>query len=86
MDDNLAGEVISRCRDEHINIPKDLRLASFYNSSILESAVPSVTSLNFNDKNLGAAAAKKLLDMIDGGKVTGEVLRNYEVVLKESTK
>ncbi len=86
MDDNLAGEVISRCRDEHINIPKDLRLASFYNSSILESAVPSVTSLNFNDKNLGAAAAKKLLDMIDGGSVSGEVLRNYEVILKESTK
>ncbi len=86
MDDNLAGEVISRCRDEHIHIPKDLRLASFYNSSILESAVPSVTSLNFNDKNLGAAAAKKLLDMIDGGSVSGEVLRNYEVILKESTK
>ncbi len=86
MDDNLAGEVISRCRDEHIHIPKDLRLASFYNSSILESAVPSVTSLNFNDKNLGAAAAKKLLDMIDGGLVSGEVLRNYEVILKESTK
>ncbi len=86
MDDSLAGEVISRCRDEHIHIPKDLRLASFYNSSILESAVPSVTSLNFNDKNLGAAAAKKLLDLIDGGEVSGEVLRNYEVILKESTK
>ena len=86
MDDNLAGEVISRCRDEHIHIPEDLRLASFYNSSILESAVPSVTSLNFNDKNLGAAAARMLIDMIDGANVSGRVLRNYEVILKESTK
>ncbi len=86
MDDNLAGEVISRCRDEHINIPKELRLASFYNSSILESAVPTVTSLNFNDKNLGAAAAKLLIDMIDGASVSSRILRNYEVILKESTK
>jgi DNA-binding LacI/PurR family transcriptional regulator len=86
MDDSLAGEVISRCRDGHIHIPEDLKLASFYNSSLLESAVPSVTSLNFNDKNLGAVAAKMLLDMIDAGPVSSVVLGNYEVILKESTK
>ena len=86
MDDNLAGEVIARCRDEHIKIPEELRLASFYNSSILESAVPSVTSLNFNDRNLGAVAAKTLLDLIDDGYAESKMLSNYEVVLKESTK
>ena len=86
MDDNLAGEVIARCRDEHIRIPEELRLASFYNSSILESAVPSVTSLNFNDRNLGAVAAKTLLDLIDNGHTSSRMLSNYEVVLKESTK
>ena len=86
MDDNLAGEVIARCRDEHIRIPEDLRLASFYNSSILESAVPSVTSLHFNDRNLGAVAAKTLLDLIDNGTAEKKMLSNYELVLKESTK
>ncbi len=86
MDDSLAGEVISRCREEHIHIPEDLRLASFYNSSILDNAVPSVTSLNFNDKNLGSVAAKLLLDIIEGGEAQSIVLRNYEVILKESTK
>jgi DNA-binding LacI/PurR family transcriptional regulator len=86
MDDNLAGEVISRCRDEHIRIPDELRLASFYNSSILENAVPSVTSLNFNDRALGAAAAKALLDIIDGSSVKSRTLGGYEVILKESTK
>ena len=85
MDDNIAGEVITRCRDEHIRIPEDLRLASFYNSSILENAVPSVTSLNFNDRNLGAVAAKTLLDLIDGNRVGNKMLSNYEVILKEST-
>ena len=86
MDDNIAGEVISRCRDEHIRIPDDLRVASFYNSSILESAIPSVTSLNFNDRNLGAVAAKTLLDIIDNVPVASKMLSGYEVILKESTK
>lgn len=86
MDDAIAGEIMSKCRDEHIRIPEDLRIASFYNSSILENAVPSVTSLNFNDRNLGANAAKTLLDMIAGADVSSKTLSNYEVVLKESTK
>ncbi len=86
MDDSIAGELISVCRNEHIRVPKDLRIASFYNSSILESAIPSVTSLNFNDKKLGSMAAKALLNMIDGVEVESMVLGNYEVSLKESTK
>ncbi|MBQ9590656.1 MAG: LacI family DNA-binding transcriptional regulator [Butyrivibrio sp.] len=86
MDDSLAGELLARCRDERVKIPDDLRVASFYNSSLLESTVPSVTSLNFNDKNLGAVAARTLLSMIDGDQVQNQMLKNYEVVLKESTK
>ena len=86
MDDSIAGEVISRCRDEHIKIPDDLRVASFYNSSLLESTVPSVTSLNFNDRNLGAEAARTLLAIIAEENAQSKMLKNYEVILKESTK
>jgi DNA-binding LacI/PurR family transcriptional regulator len=86
MDDSIAGEVIIRCRDAHVIIPDDIKIASFYNSSILESVIPSVTSLNFNDRNLGAVAARTLLAMIDGESVESQVLKNYEVILKESTK
>ena len=86
MDDALAGEVIAICREENIRIPEDLRVASFYNSSLLEIMSPSVTSLNFNDRNLGAVAAKTLLSIIEGEKVESQNLKNYEVVLKDSTK
>ena len=86
MDDSIAGEVIARCRDAHLRIPDDIRVASFYNSSLLDSVNPSVTSLNFNDRNLGAVAARTLLSMIDGEKVENQILKNYEVILKESTK
>ncbi len=86
MDDHLAGAVIAVCRAEHIKIPKDLRLASFYNSSFLENAVVPVTSLNFDDRNLGAVAARMLISLIDGEEVESQKLRNYEVIMKESTK
>ncbi|SFB75036.1 LacI family DNA-binding transcriptional regulator [Butyrivibrio sp. YAB3001] len=86
MDDSIAGEVMARCRNEHVKIPDDLRIASFYNSTLLESMTPSVTSLNFNDRNLGAVAARTLLSLIDGEEVESQNLKNYEVVLKESTK
>ena len=86
MDDRIAGEVMARCRDEHIHIPSDIKVASFYNSSLLDSLSPSVTPLNFNDKNLGAAAARALLSLIDGEKVENQKLKDYEVILKESTK
>ena len=86
MDDNVANAVMAKCRAEHIKIPDDIRIASFYNSSILENAIPSVTSLNFDERNLGAVAARMLLEMIDGEKVASRTLKNYEVILKESTK
>lgn len=86
MDDSMAGAVIARCREKKIRIPEDLRVASFYNSSLLEGTVPSVTSLNFNDRELGTVAAKTLLSMIEGEEVSSQKLKNYEVVLKDSTK
>ena len=86
MDDQIAGAVMAVCRSEHLKIPRDLRLASFYNSSYLENAVVPVTSLNFDERNLGAVAARMLLSLIDGDKVESQKLKNYEVIMKESTK
>ena len=86
MDDALAGKVIRKCKSEHIHIPKDLKLASFYNSTLLENLSPGVTSLSFDERKLGSAVAGSLIDMIEGRKVEGRKLKNYEVVLKESTK
>ena len=86
MDDAIAGQVITKCRNEDIRIPDDIRVASFYNSSILKNMVPSVTSLNFDDENLGAVAARTLIDKIEGKTVKNRIETSYEVILKDSTK
>ena len=67
-------------------MPQDVRVASFYDSTILENHVPSITSLAFDAKELGKVACRTLLDLVEGLEVKQKTLLPYEVVLKESTK
>lgn len=86
MDDAICSRVLKKLREKHISVPKDIRVASFYNSMVLDNNVPSITSLEFNSKELGMVACKTLLDLIEGIQVETRTLLPYEVVLKESTK
>ena len=86
MDDAICSQVLRKLRQEHVKVPNDVKVASFYNSSILENNVPSITSLSFNTKELGMEACKNLLAQIENEKVPERTLLSYEVVLKESTK
>ena len=85
-DDAICIQVLRKLRQEHIKVPQDIRVASFYNSSVLENNIPSITSLSFNARELGMEACKNLLAQIEGETVPDRTLLSYEVVLKESTK
>lgn len=86
MDDAIASRVLKVLREKQVKVPEDVRVASFYDSTILENNVPSITSLSFDAKELGRAACRILLDMIEDLEVQERTLLPYEVVLKESTK
>jgi len=86
MDDAICSRVLKNLREKQIRIPQDVRVASFYNSSVLENNIPSITSLKFDAKELGMVACKTVLDVIEGREVKERTLLPYEVVLKESTK
>ncbi len=60
-------------------------MASFYNSSVLENNVPSITSLSFDSKEL-EQGLQDLLRQIEGEETENRTLLPYEVVLKESTQ
>ena len=85
MDEKLAETVLSQCRKKGIRIPKDLKLASFYDSCFLADSVPSVTAIDIDDTKLGIVAAQTLLKLIRGGPVQNQYLRNYQIILREST-
>lgn len=86
MDDAVCSRVLKKLREEHMKVPQDIRVASFYNSTVLENNVPSITSLSFDSKELGMVACRTLMDLIEGQDVKERTLLPYEVVLKESTK
>lgn len=86
MDDAICSQVLFRLREKGLSVPNDVKVASFYNSSVLENNVPSITSLSFDAKELGMTACKTLLSQIENEEVPDKVLLSYNVVLKESTK
>ncbi len=86
MDDAVAGRVLRVLREKQVQVPRDVRVASFYDSTILSDNSPSITSLSFDARELGMTACRMLLDLMEGGQVPLKTLLPYEVVLKESTK
>lgn len=86
MDDAVCIHVLNKLRKQKISIPAQMKVATFYDSSILENNLPSITSLSFNARELGTAACKILMELIDGRTVKPRTLLGYEVILKDSTK
>ncbi|MCR5743460.1 MAG: LacI family transcriptional regulator [Lachnospiraceae bacterium] len=86
MDDNICNCTLNKLRRMHIKVPRDIKVASFYNSSILENNIPAITSLQFDARELGVLSCKMLLDKIDGKEVPNQTTLSYEVSMKESTK
>ena len=86
MDDAVCIHVLNKLRKEKIAIPDEMRVASFYDSSILRNNLPSITSLSFNARELGVVTCKVLMELIDGNDVKPQTLLGYEVILKDSTK
>lgn len=84
-DDHICYNVINKLAKEGIEIPRDIKVASFYNSILLDRNQPSITTLQYDPKELGMTACRTLLDYIDGNPVNEKTMLSYEVMLKGST-
>lgn len=86
MDDSICVKVLDRLRKAGLEVPADIKVASFYNSSVLERNIPSITSLDFDARELGRVACKTLIQLINGETVPSRSLLGYRVSMRESTK
>ena len=86
MDDKICSQVLLKLAIEHVKIPRDIRVASFYDSIFLASHNPPITALEFDVKALGNAACKVLIDTLSGVEVTQKTLLGYDIIFKASTK
>lgn len=86
MDDAICDYILQKLDRDGVRVPEDIRVASFYNSNMLENHFPSITSLKFDAEELGRVCGRILLERIKGEKVQKSTILGYEVILKESTK
>ncbi len=86
QDDAVCNVVLQELRSRDIAIPEQMRVASCHNSKVLDSYYISISSLKFDNTEIGRTACNILMDMLDGKEVPGKTQLDYEVVLKESTK
>ncbi len=85
-DDKICQYVLNKLAQDGIDIPGQVKVASFYNSAILDNYHPSITSLQYDPKELGTVACKTLFDYISGKEVQRKRLLGYEMILKGSTQ
>ncbi len=86
MDDRICATVVNKLRRDGVMIPGEIRVASFYNSSLLDGLRTPITTLQYDPKELGNAACRALLDMIEGVEVPKKQMLSYDVLLKGSTQ
>ncbi len=86
QDDSICNIVLQELYSQNVRIPEEMRVASCHNSKTLDSYPVTVTSLKFDNTEIGRVACDVLIDMLEGRQVEGRTLLDYEVVLKESTK
>ena len=65
-------------------IPEDIAIVSFDNSSLSEISPVRITSLSYENRNIGAIAAHKLIDILNGKKATSETV-SWTFIQKESS-
>ena len=73
-DDLLCSRVIAVLDERGYRVPDDIKVASFYNSTLLESHHPAISTIKIDVKNLGRIAGHKLIDMLQGAQVESKTL------------
>lgn len=86
MDDVICNWALQKLRQEKKKIPRDIWIASFYNSWVLDNADPAVSALSFDARELGREACRKLFHLMDEDEVQQRTILPYQLVLRESTE
>ncbi len=85
LDDNICMGVLNALHKNRIKIPQEVKVASCYGGRLLASCYPPVTCLEFNVKEIGGVASKKLLDAINKNADCNKLILGYNVLIKDST-
>lgn len=86
LDDNICISVINTLQKKAVSVPETIKVASCYGSRLLGLCYPAVTCLEFNLREMGALASKRLLDAMEGTPDYTKLTLGYSILIRDSTK
>ncbi len=84
-DDVVCTRMVSRLQADGYRIPRDIAVASFYNSSNLKCFTPQVTAVNISAREMGNMIGKQMIYYLRGREYEKRVIMDYEILLRRST-
>lgn len=85
-DDGICISMLNYFQKMGVRVPKDIRVATFYNSPMLEEHNSSITSIEFDIKEWAKQAGGMLLKVLNNEECERKQIVGYHMLLKESTK
>lgn len=82
--DKIALRVIDNCRREGMEIPKNLSIVSFDDSSLAVSSDVKLTTIKHPKREMGRQAAKCIIDMIEGRIDKPQYVYDAELIVRGS--
>lgn len=85
-DDVISTWMMSRLQAGGYRVPKDIAIASLYNSSNLNCFSPSITAVSVPARQVGIRMGTQMIHCLEGEKYAQKSMMDYEILLRKSTK
>ncbi|MBQ8822305.1 MAG: LacI family DNA-binding transcriptional regulator [Lachnospiraceae bacterium] len=84
-DDTICIHIVSSLQEKGYRIPKDIAVASLYNSSSLSSFTPSITTVNIDAIRVGNEIGKLMINRLQGRDCPSRMMLDYDILFRKST-
>ncbi len=85
-DDVICTKLMSNLQASGYRIPRDIAVASLYNSANLNCFTPSVTTISISAKRIGNVICKEMINHLNGKEYQERTKMDYEILVRKSTK
>jgi len=83
-DDVICTRVMSSLQAEGYRIPKDIAIASLYNSPNLDCFSPSITAVNVSARQVGNMISRQMINYLTGKEYQNRTIMDYEILMRKS--
>jgi len=84
-DDVICTKVMSNLQAEGYRIPKDISIASLYNSPSLDCFSPPITAVNVSARQVGNMVSRQMINFLEGKEYQQKTIMDYEILVRKST-